>query len=616
PQSALVILEGSDADTLADALTYRIVTSPANGNLSDPDNGGAAVSTGTIAGQGVTYTPDTGFTGTDTFTYLVNDGSANSEVRTAFVSVFDVYRDSAKQIGVDIDGEAFGDESGYSVALSSDGQTVAIGAIRNNGAGVFSGHVRIYRWNGSAWVQRGSDIDGETGDDQSGWSVSLSSDGQTVAIGANVNSGAGVFSGHVRIYRWNGSAWVQRGGDIDGEAAGDQSGYAVALSSDGQTVAIGAPFNDGAGSFSGHVRIYRWNGSAWVQRGSDIDGEAADDQSGISVALSSDGETVAIGAIGNDGAAFVAGHVRIYRWNGNAWVQRGIDIDGEAADDFSGISVALSSDGQTVAIGARFNDGAGSFSGHVRIYRWNGSAWVQQGSDIDGEAADDQSGYAVALSSDGQTVAIGALFNDGKAFGAGHVRVFNLVNVRPRISNMPPTSVGDALNFSFQMQAIDTDPGEVLTWSLSNHPGWLSLDPDTGLLEGTPENNDSGTNTDIVLMVSDAAAAEDTVVFDLTVPDSDGDGLIDGRDDCDGTPGSETGAINADGCGPSERDTDGDGANDAVDAFPNDPNEQLDSDGDGFGDNREADAGSDPNDAGDIPAAPGLPVWLIYGAVK
>ena len=89
----------------------------------------------------------------------------------------------------------------------------------------------------------------------------------------------------------------------------------------------------------------------------------------------------------------------------------GADIDGDAADDRSGYSVSLSSDGTTVAIGAPFNDGAnGSNSGQVRIYTWNGatSAWDQQGADIDGEAADDQSGYSVSLSSDGTTVAIGA----------------------------------------------------------------------------------------------------------------------------------------------------------------------------------------------------------------
>ena len=105
-----------------------------------------------------------------------------------------------------------------------------------------------------------------------------------------------------------------------------------------------------------------------------------------------------------------------------------------------------------------------------------------------------------------------------------------------------------------------------------------------------------------------------TVYISTTeVGDNDDDGVFDDRDTCDVTPGNEVGEIDDDGCGPSERDTDGDGVNDSEDAFPLDPAEQRDSDGDGFGDNREIEAGSDPNDAGDIPGAgAGLPVWLLY----
>ncbi len=120
----------------------------------------------------------------------------------------------------------------------------------------------------------------------------------------------------------------------------------------------------------------------------------------------------------DDGSCFVA----------SDWTQQGADIDGEAAGDQSGSSVSLSSDGTTVAIGAPGNDGNGSNSGHVRIYAWNSatSAWDQQGADIDGEAAGDFSGASVSLSSDGTTVAIGALFNAGNGFQSGHVRVYSL----------------------------------------------------------------------------------------------------------------------------------------------------------------------------------------------
>ena len=108
-------------------------------------------------------------------------------------------------------------------------------------------------------------------------------------------------------------AKVQLGADIDGEAANDLSGWSVSLSSDGSTVAIGAPYNDANGANSGHVRIYENVSGTWTQLGADIDGEAASDLSGWSVSLSSDGSTVAIGATGDPvNAANSSGHVRIY----------------------------------------------------------------------------------------------------------------------------------------------------------------------------------------------------------------------------------------------------------------------------------------------------------------
>ena len=134
---------------------------------------------------------------------------------------------------------------------------------------------------------------------------------------------------------------------------------------------------------------------------------------------------VAIGAVGNDGNGSESGHVRVYEYSGGSWSQLGSDIDGEAASDQSGNSVSLNSDGDRVAIGARYNDGTGSSAGHVRIYSWNGSSWNQLGGDINGEAANDNFGTFVSMNSDGNTVAVGARFNDANGSDAGHVRIFN-----------------------------------------------------------------------------------------------------------------------------------------------------------------------------------------------
>jgi hypothetical protein len=318
---------------------------------------------------------------------------------------------------------------------------VAIGAYTNDGNGTNSGHVRIYQYNNNSWSQLGADIDGEVAGDLSGYSVSLSSDGSRVAIGAFNNDGNGSNSGHVRIYQYNNNSWSQLGADINGEAADDYSGESISLSSDGSIVAIGAFQNDGNGTNSGHVRIYQYNNNSWSQLGDDIDGEAADDRSGYSVSLSSDGSRVAIGAYRNGN---LSGHVRIYQYNNNSWSQLGADIDGEAENDVSGWAVSLSSDGTRVAIGAGNNDGNGDNSGHVRIYGYNGSAWAQVGADIDGEAAGNQSGRSVSLSSDGSIVAIGAPFNNENGTNSGHVRVYSI-------------SSGDSYQYSWNVSSTLSD---------------------------------------------------------------------------------------------------------------------------------------------------------------
>ena len=355
--------------------------------------------------------------------------NAENESFSGHTSIFEWNGSEWLQKGSDIEGEADVDLSGHSVSLSAEGNIVAIGATLNDDGGENSGHVRIYEWNGSSWIQKGMDIDGEAPDDLSGYSVDLSSDGSIVAIGSPRNGGSFFEAGMVRIYEWSGSNWAQKGMDLEGEDGGDNSGWAVGLSSDGNTVAIGAFVNNGNDINSGHARIYEWIEDDWIQKGIDIDGDTIHDQLGWSISLSSDGNTVAIGAMGADPNGFsLSGHVKIFSWNGSEWIQKGLNIDGEASGDLSGHSVSLSSDGNIVAIGAILNSPSVVVvdAGHVRIYEWIGSAWVQIGMDIDGEAISDWSGWSVNLSADGNTVVIGALHNDGNGSKSGHARIYLL----------------------------------------------------------------------------------------------------------------------------------------------------------------------------------------------
>ena len=272
-------------------------------------------------------------------------------------------------------------------------------------------------------TQMGQDITGKAANDQTGLSVSINSDGTRVAIGAPFNDDTGSNAGHVRVFEWDGVSWNQIGEDITGEAANDKSGYSVSINSDGTIVAIGAFLNDGTGSNAGHVRVFQLDGTSWNQIGNDIEGEAQNDYSGYSVSINSAGTRVAIGAYFNDasdGTLADAGHTRVYEWDGTSWNKMGDDIDGEAQGDRSGHSVSISGDGTRVAIGAYLNDDADLQAGHARVFEWDGASWNKMGEDLDGRDQYDYYGYSVSLSEDGTRVVVGGIYSDGN----GNSRVF------------------------------------------------------------------------------------------------------------------------------------------------------------------------------------------------
>jgi FG-GAP-like repeat/FG-GAP repeat len=358
-----------------------------------------------------------------------------------------------RQIGADLDGEAANDLSGNAVSLSADGKTLAIGAYFNDGGGNDSGAVRVYQNLAGTWTPFGADINGERSGDVSGFSVSLADDGKTVAIGAISNDDNGSDSGSVRIYRNQAGTWSQIGADLDGEAIDDQSGYAVSLSGDGTTVAIGAYFNDGNGANSGSVRIYRNQAGTWTRLGGDLDGAAAGDQAGNAVAMSVDGNVVAIASRFNAANGFNSGAVTVYRQVAGSWVVVGTPIPGEVAGDTAGNAVALSANGNVVAIGSSANDGGGNDAGSVRVYQNIAGTWVKIGGDIDGVAPGDLAGWSVALSVDGNTVAVGARGSDGRGVDSGAVRVYRnfLGNWRPITADILGEATGDQSGWSIAL---------------------------------------------------------------------------------------------------------------------------------------------------------------------
>lgn len=346
----------------------------------------------------------------------IRSGGSSSQ---GIVRVFDWDGTSWTQVGSDIVGLVNGDNFGRTVSLSSDGVRVAIGAPfadPSSGFGYFnSGQVTVYELSGSTWVQMGSVFSGVFNNERVGFSVSLNSDGTKLAIGAT-----GVSGGNVKVYNWSGTSWTQVGSTMVGDATGDEYGTSVSLSSDGTRLAVGAA----AHNTSGYVRVYEFSGNAWGQLGSSINGEGSTDRFGFSVSLSSDGTRFAAGGIGNTANS---GHVRVFEYSSD-WTQVGSDIDSESSADNFGYSVSLNSDGTRLAAGAIFNN---SNRGHTRVFDWSGLSWNQIGSDIDGEASNDYSGHSVSLSSNGLRLAIGAPNNADGGSLAGHVRVYNMVEEIP-----------------------------------------------------------------------------------------------------------------------------------------------------------------------------------------
>ena len=453
------------------AATFTVAASVSDGSTptfqwEKSDDAGttwAAVSGATSASldlTGLTYADDH----SDQYRAVVSATGATSVTSSsATLTVPD--GSSWVQRGGDIDGLSAVDNSGWSVAVSNDGTVLATGARYNNAGGPEAGCVRVYSWDGTAWAQRGADFAVGAAGDQSGYSVALNGDGTLVAVGAPLASSS---NGLVRVYSWNGTAWAQRGSNITPSAHAGKAGFSLALDDDGEWLVVGSPYDSEFGSGSGEVKVFRWTGTEWdtTTPGAGVGSTTADDNVGYAVAISGDGTRWAWGGPGQDygyqgtgmsgvrkwnGSYFEAywlyggtdsqsyigysvalnldgtvfavggsGTARVFANSGNGWQQRGsIPTTG------SGVRpLCLSDSGTVLAVGNPDDDGGGSNAGNVRVYAWNGSAWVQRGPDIDGEAANDYSGHSVALSADGSILVVGAYGNDGGGTNSGHVRVY------------------------------------------------------------------------------------------------------------------------------------------------------------------------------------------------
>jgi hypothetical protein len=330
-----------------------------------------------------------------------------------------------------------GDQFGHSVAMSSDGTKVIVGAHREDTGGSDNGAVYIFTYDSSSssWgtgskLQAIPSYNTGSADNQFGYSVAMNSNGTKIIVGAryedsdagaSVNTNAGN-SGAAFIYTYDGSNWGSgvRIKASDAESS-DYFGTSVAMNSDGTTVIVGAPDEDTTYATAGAAYIYTYNGSTWpqqqkIQCANNVNG---DKKFGQSVDVSGDGNKFIVGAYWEDTSGGDAGSAYIYTYDGSTWGNLGSSeaqlanpsLTSPSSDHF-GWSVAMSSDGTKVIMGARYAEP--SSAGAAYIYTYSNSSW---GTGVDITASDkftgDYFGSSVAMNSDGSRVIIAAENEDG-----------------------------------------------------------------------------------------------------------------------------------------------------------------------------------------------------------
>lgn len=319
---------------------------------------------------------------------ISNDGSivaigAPGNNEDSFVRVFQYQNNDWQQLGADIVNESVLEKVGHGVDLSADGKILAVGAPE--GGNLDEGHIRIYEFIDDKWEKK-AQIIGDGTQFYLGYKIVLSPDAKFLAATAfKTNSSK---KGTVKIYENLNGTWTQRGQNLEGEYNYDAFGFTLDMSDDGNTVAIG---NKGRKK----AQVFKYNNNTWTQIGSDFTGLSTTTREVLSVSLSSNGNIVAVGSsegvniyennndswslidskisygssnsLSADGSKIAIASpynytVKNYTLDNNSWTQRGTDVSTWRSSNF-GESLALSADGDTFI--------AASDKAFPRVYTFN-----------------------------------------------------------------------------------------------------------------------------------------------------------------------------------------------------------------------------------------------------
>lgn len=347
---------------------------------------------------------------------------------------------------------------GVAVSLSADGNTMAVGA-ENQSVVRGPGAVYIFVRTGGAWEQQARlEASNAVAGDYFGAAVSLSADGDALAVGAPGDSSnatgvdgdqsdtSALRAGAVFLFSRTGGAWTQ---DAYIKASNTQEsdgfGGSVSLSGDGATLAVGVPFEDSAATgvdgdqddnsvpTSGAVYVFARSGAIWAQEAYiKASNTGFEDKFGAWVSLSADGDTLAVTAPLEDSAATGidgdeasddaenSGAAYVFRRSVATWTQMSyLKASNAEADDLFGSAAALSADGSTLLVGADSEGSAATgvdgdqsdnslgSAGAAYVYTRSGDTWIQEAYlKADAPGIIELFGEVVSLSSDGSTAAI------------------------------------------------------------------------------------------------------------------------------------------------------------------------------------------------------------------
>ena len=305
---------------------------------------------------------------------------------------------------------------GWTIEFSHDGQRMVVGAPNASTIDWLAGKVLVYDLVDGEWVQVGQTLFGQQSNDYFGTYLSMSADGSRFAVGVR-NVGNMDIPGQIITYELQNGQWDTLG-QILTVGTEDWAGASVQLSADGNRLAAFVEDENEEDV----VQAYEFDGETWqplaapIMAGSSFRFQSA-------MVMSADGGTLAVN--GTDNSNFW--RFKVYRLQGEQWVQLGSTVASSGDWDLFAWSMSLSSDGNRIAVGSPGANDNGADSGNATVWEFTDGDWQQVGSNIAGESIRDETGYSVSLAGNGQRLVVGDRYYDEPDFNSGRVRVFEWV---------------------------------------------------------------------------------------------------------------------------------------------------------------------------------------------